>query len=107
MISPDLSFIRYYDYSDEDITLYCSGNGPWYEVGHAEEVQSQTLSKGSYHFSCQYPILPDESIYTSPQDDYQSPGTDRVIFTEDGTYCAVVTHTGAASEDGFVACDGD
>ena len=53
-----------------------------------------TLFYTSYPFtkSCrtfnQFPIMPDGSIYTSSEDDYQSPGTDRVIFTEDGTYCA-------------------
>ncbi|THH30552.1 hypothetical protein EUX98_g3637 [Antrodiella citrinella] len=76
---------QYYDESSEDIDLYCSGNGPWYE----------------------FPIMPNGEIYTSTSSDYQSPGTDRVIFTSSGTYCAVVTHTGAASYDGFVACKGD
>ncbi|KAI5117933.1 hypothetical protein M0805_009441 [Coniferiporia weirii] len=82
---PDNYPHQYYDEASEDITLYCSGNGPWYE----------------------FPIMPDGSIYTSSSSNYVSPGTDRVIFTASGTYCAVVTHTGAASYDGFVACDGD
>ena len=67
--------------------------------------------------------MPGGKIYTSPSNDYQSPGTDRVVFTGSGTYCAyvisdkvydradmccsTVTHTGAASYDGFVACKGD
>ncbi|KAF7978717.1 hypothetical protein HWV62_45001 [Athelia sp. TMB] len=76
---------QYYDEASEDITLYCSGDGPWYE----------------------YPLVPGGAIYLSPSDNYQSPGTDRVIFTELGTYCAVVTHTGASSYDGFVACKND
>ncbi|KAL5521038.1 hypothetical protein ACEPAG_8960 [Sanghuangporus baumii] len=76
---------QYYDEPSEHIQLWCSGNGPWYE----------------------FPIMPDGSIYTSTSSHYVSPGTDRVIFTESGTYCAVVTHTGAASYDGFVACDND
>ncbi|KAI0690272.1 Ribonuclease/ribotoxin [Cytidiella melzeri] len=76
---------QYYSEASEDITLWCSGDGPWYE----------------------FPLVPGGSIYTSSSSDYVSPGTDRVIFTESGTYCAVVTHTGAASYDGFVACKGD
>ncbi|KAL5483573.1 hypothetical protein ACEPAI_8805 [Sanghuangporus weigelae] len=76
---------QYYDEPSEHIQLWCSGNGPWYE----------------------FPIMPDGSIYTSTSSHYVSPGTDRVVFTESGTYCAVVTHTGAASYDGFVACDND
>ncbi|EJD07848.1 ustilago Sphaerogena ribonuclease U2 complexed with adenosine 2'-Monophosphate [Fomitiporia mediterranea MF3/22] len=76
---------QYYDEPSEHITLWCSGNGPWYE----------------------FPIMPDGSIYTSTSSHYVSPGTDRVVFTESGTYCAVVTHTGAASYDGFVACEND
>ncbi|KAH8110878.1 ustilago Sphaerogena ribonuclease U2 complexed with adenosine 2'-Monophosphate [Phellopilus nigrolimitatus] len=82
---PDNYPHQYYDEKSENITLYCSGSGPWYE----------------------FPIMPDGSIYTSSSSNYVSPGTDRVIFTESGTYCAVVTHTGAASHDGFVACDDD
>ncbi|KAI0337974.1 Ribonuclease/ribotoxin [Trametopsis cervina] len=82
---PDNYPHQYYDEPSEHITLYCSGSGPWYE----------------------FPLMPDGSIYTSTSSHYVSPGTDRVIFTASGTYCAVVTHTGAASEDGFVACKGD
>ncbi|EKM53271.1 uncharacterized protein PHACADRAFT_259503 [Phanerochaete carnosa HHB-10118-sp] len=76
---------QYYDESSENISLWCSGNGPWYE----------------------FPIMPNGEIYTSSSSNYVSPGTDRVVFTSDGTYCAVVTHTGASSYDGFVACNGD
>ncbi|KAF8317478.1 Ribonuclease/ribotoxin [Clavulina sp. PMI_390] len=76
---------QYYSEASEHITLYCSGSGPWYE----------------------FPILPSGKIYTSTSSNYQSPGTDRVIFTSSGTYCATVTHTGAATYDGFVACQGD
>ncbi|KAJ7495428.1 hypothetical protein FB451DRAFT_1387458 [Mycena latifolia] len=36
-----------------------------------------------------------------------SPGADRVIFNTAGTYCAVVTHTGASETNGFVSCEGD
>ncbi|KAF8299649.1 Ribonuclease/ribotoxin [Clavulina sp. PMI_390] len=81
---PDNYPHQYYDEPSEGITLSCDSSGPWYE----------------------FPLMPDGSIYTSSSDDYQSPGTDRVIFTDDGTYCATVTHTGAATYDGFVACDG-
>ncbi|TDL19072.1 Ribonuclease/ribotoxin [Rickenella mellea] len=76
---------QYFDEPSENIKLYCSGNGPWYE----------------------FPLVPGGTIYTSPPNQYHSPGTDRVIFTQSGTYCAVVTHTGAATYDGFVACKGD
>jgi len=76
---------QYYDEPSEHITLWCSGSGPWYE----------------------FPLVPGGAIYTSPPNDYHSPGTDRVVFTGSGTYCAVVTHTGAATYDGFVACKGD
>ncbi|KAI0796452.1 Ribonuclease/ribotoxin [Irpex lacteus] len=82
---PDNYPHQYYDEASENIKLYCSGSGPWYE----------------------FPLLPSGAIYTSSESNYQSPGTDRVIFTKSGTYCAVVTHTGAASYDGFVACKGD
>ena len=34
--------------------------------------------------------MPGGAIYTSSDSDYQSPGTDRVVFTESGTYCAYV-----------------
>ena len=34
--------------------------------------------------------MPDGSIYTSTSSHYKSPGTDRVIFTKQGTYCAWV-----------------
>ena len=72
--------------------------------------------------------MPNGEIYESTPDNYVSPGTDRVVFTADGTYCAyvpvpvlynslqksftsykrrVVTHTGAATYDGFVACEND
>jgi hypothetical protein len=57
--------------------------------------------------STKFPLMPDGSIYDSTPDNYVSPGTDRVIFMDEGSYCAVVTHTGAATRDGFVACDGD
>ncbi len=78
-------------------------------------------------------MLPDGYVYTSPSNDYQSPGTDRVIFSTNCTYCAYgppiliahvllltdgftlrlvvlnrcVTHTGAATYDGFVSCSDD
>ncbi|PBK84620.1 ribonuclease-domain-containing protein [Armillaria gallica] len=35
-----------------------------------------------------------------------SPGADRVVFSDNGVYCAVVTHTGASGDD-FVSCAGD
>jgi len=33
-----------------------------------------------------------------------SPGADRVIYDDDGDFCACITHTGASSKDGFVEC---
>ncbi|KAJ7597681.1 Ribonuclease/ribotoxin, partial [Mycena floridula] len=49
----------------------------------------------------EYPIL-SSGAYSGG-----SPGADRVVFSsDDGTYCAVVTHTGASGND-FVACSGD
>ncbi|KAG7094960.1 hypothetical protein E1B28_005761 [Marasmius oreades] len=35
-----------------------------------------------------------------------SPGADRVVFSSDGVYCAVITHTGAGGNN-FLACKGD
>ncbi|KAJ7649020.1 guanyl-specific ribonuclease C2 [Mycena polygramma] len=66
-------------FDDEGLDLFCSGS-TWSE----------------------YPILAGGKTYTGG-----SPGADRVIFNTAGTYCAVVTHTGASSEDGFVSCRGD
>ncbi|KAJ7697668.1 guanyl-specific ribonuclease C2 [Mycena rosella] len=65
-------------FDDEGLELFCSGSS-WLE----------------------YPIL------TNAAYNGGSPGADRVIFNTAGTYCAVVTHTGASSEDGFVSCRGD
>ncbi|THU78729.1 Ribonuclease/ribotoxin [Dendrothele bispora CBS 962.96] len=45
-------------------------------------------------------------ILTSGTYNGGSPGADRVVFSNDGTYCAVVTHTGASGND-FVSCRGD
>ncbi|KAK7038378.1 guanyl-specific ribonuclease C2 [Favolaschia claudopus] len=66
-------------FDDEGLSLFCSGNS-WLE----------------------YPILSGGRTYTGG-----SPGADRVVFNTGGTYCAVVTHTGASSENGFVSCRGD
>ncbi|KZP08650.1 Ribonuclease/ribotoxin [Athelia psychrophila] len=76
---------QYYTEASEHITLKCTESSPWYE----------------------YPLVPGGGVYTSTSSDYTSPGTDRVIFTGSGVYCATVTHTGAASYDGFVACKND
>ncbi|KAK0223897.1 guanyl-specific ribonuclease C2 [Armillaria fumosa] len=48
----------------------------------------------------EFPILP-SGLYTGA-----SPGADRVVFDNSGTYCAVMTHTGASTPNGFVACKG-
>ncbi|KAJ7042069.1 guanyl-specific ribonuclease C2 [Mycena alexandri] len=66
-------------FDDEGLELFCSGS-TWEE----------------------YPILPGGQAYAGG-----SPGADRVVFNTAGTYCAVITHTGASSEDGFVSCRGD
>ncbi|KAJ6537733.1 guanyl-specific ribonuclease C2 [Mycena capillaripes] len=66
-------------FDDEGLELFCSGSS-WLE----------------------YPILSGGRTYTGG-----SPGADRVIFNTAGTYCAVVTHTGASSTNGFVSCRGD
>ncbi|TRM59537.1 Ribonuclease/ribotoxin [Schizophyllum amplum] len=49
----------------------------------------------------EFPILSSGSLYTG-----SSPGADRVIFSDNGVYCAVVTHTGASGNN-FVSCSGD
>ncbi|KAF5341478.1 hypothetical protein D9758_013950 [Tetrapyrgos nigripes] len=63
----------------EGLDLYCSGETDYNE----------------------YPIMSDGDAY-----DGDSPGADRVIFSDNGVYCAVVTHTGASGND-FVSCEGD
>ncbi|KAJ7305452.1 guanyl-specific ribonuclease C2 [Mycena albidolilacea] len=70
---------EYFVESSEHIELFCSGSS-----------------------FLEYPILPGGVAYSGG-----SPGADRVVFTTSGTYCAVVTHTGAATEDGFTSCEGD
>ncbi|TBU63710.1 ribonuclease T1 [Dichomitus squalens] len=46
----------------------------------------------------EYPIQQDD-VYTGG-----SPGADRVIYDEDGDFCACLTHTGASGDD-FLECD--
>ncbi|EIN12042.1 guanyl-specific ribonuclease C2 [Punctularia strigosozonata HHB-11173 SS5] len=65
-------------FNDEGLDLFCSGSS-WQE----------------------FPIL-ESGSYTGG-----SPGADRVVFNTAGTYCAVITHTGASEENGFVSCKGD
>ncbi|KAK0469096.1 guanyl-specific ribonuclease C2 [Desarmillaria tabescens] len=48
----------------------------------------------------EYPIL------TSGLYNGGSPGADRVVFDNAGNYCAVMTHTGAPTTNGFVTCRG-
>lgn len=62
----------------EGLDLYCSGESDYNE----------------------FPILP-SGLY-----DGGSPDTDRVVFSDNGVYCAVVTHTGASGNN-FVSCEGD
>lgn len=49
----------------------------------------------------EFPILSSGALYSGA-----SPGADRVVFANDGTYCAVITHTGAGGNN-FLSCDGD
>ncbi|SPO26274.1 Ribonuclease U2 [Ustilago trichophora] len=78
---PDNYPHQYYDEASEDITL-CCGSGPWSE----------------------FPLVYNGPYY-STRDNYVSPGPDRVIYqTNTGEFCATVTHTGAASYDGFTQC---
>ncbi|MCJ1456085.1 hypothetical protein MMC28_006443 [Mycoblastus sanguinarius] len=49
----------------------------------------------------EFPILSSYKVYTGG-----SPGADRVIFTGDGTYEGVITHTGASGND-FLQCTAD
>ncbi|KAJ7794030.1 Ribonuclease/ribotoxin [Mycena olivaceomarginata] len=68
---------EYFVESSEHIELFCSGSS-----------------------FLEYPILPGGVAYSGG-----SPGADRVVFTTSGTYCVVITHTGAATEDGFMSCE--
>ncbi|KAF8920666.1 Ribonuclease/ribotoxin [Mucidula mucida] len=45
-------------------------------------------------------------ILTSGTYSGDSPGADRVVFSDNGIYCAVITHTGASGNN-FVSCAGD
>jgi hypothetical protein len=109
---------QYYDYEDEHITLYCSGS-TWYEVSDIL-LYLLVFCSGTTDTrdQPQFPILSGGSLYTGG-----SPGADRIIFNTSGAYCAyvqlpcpswfaltsplrTVTHTGAASTNGFVECAG-
>ncbi|PBK81398.1 ribonuclease-domain-containing protein [Armillaria gallica] len=46
----------------------------------------------------EFPILT-HGVY-----DGKDPETDRVIFKPNGHYCALITHTDAATRNGFVSC---
>ncbi|KAJ7052117.1 guanyl-specific ribonuclease C2 [Mycena amicta] len=65
-------------FNDEGLRLFCSGSS-WLEW---PIIEGGTYSGGS-------------------------PGADRVVFNTAGTYCAVITHTGASSTNGFVSCLND
>ncbi|KIY70263.1 Ribonuclease/ribotoxin [Cylindrobasidium torrendii FP15055 ss-10] len=62
----------------EGLDMYCSGESDYNEW--------PILSSGDY--------------------DGGSPGADRVVFSDNGVYCAVITHTGASGNN-FVSCEGD
>ncbi|KAL1703256.1 Ribonuclease/ribotoxin [Schizophyllum commune] len=63
----------------EGLSMWCSGESDYNE----------------------FPILSSGSLYTGG-----SPGADRVVFSDNGVYCAVITHTGASGNN-FVSCQGD
>lgn len=48
-----------------------------------------------------FPILSSGSVYSGG-----APGADRVVFQEDGTYCGMITHTGAGGNS-FLLCEND
>ncbi|KAJ3723835.1 Ribonuclease/ribotoxin [Lentinula raphanica] len=90
----------YHDY--EDLDMYCSGS-TWYEVRVyiSKSKSDKELSALTWMCPSQYPILKGGTAYSGGD-----PGADRVVFNPSGTYCAVITHTGA-SDDDFLACKGD
>lgn len=73
--------------------------------GELSQEVSANYKKSDPRFK--FPLVPGGAIYVSLSNDYHSPGTDRVVFGASGDYCGTVTHTGAASYDGFVACSND
>ncbi|KAK4211227.1 hypothetical protein QBC37DRAFT_376268 [Rhypophila decipiens] len=48
----------------------------------------------------EFPIMSTYTLYKGG-----NPGPDRIIFDNDGQLEALLTHSGASTEDGFVMCD--
>ncbi|KZT30751.1 ribonuclease T1 [Neolentinus lepideus HHB14362 ss-1] len=72
------------------------------EDGGASDYPHQYKDYEGFSFSCsgtfyEYP-LERHSTY-----DGGSPGADRVIYNDDGDFCACLTHTGASNDD-FKEC---
>ncbi|KAM0796147.1 guanyl-specific ribonuclease T1 [Usnea florida] len=96
-------------YSQDDINAAVQQGYGYYEDGTTvgndayphqyEDYEGFSFADpGPYY---EFPILSDEEVYTGG-----SPGADRVIFTGDGTYEGVITHTGASGND-FLQCTAD
>lgn len=72
--------------------------------GGADAYPHQYHDYEGFSFGCsgstyyEYPIV-SGSIYTGG-----SPGADRVIYDNNGSFCACLTHTGASTTNGFVEC---
>ncbi|EST08459.1 Guanine-specific ribonuclease N1/T1 [Kalmanozyma brasiliensis GHG001] len=82
--TPDNYPHAYYDEPSEGIELCCSDDGGGYS---------------------EFPLTNTGQAYYSTEDNYVSPGPDRVIYlTDSGEFCGTVTHTGAAKRNGFVQC---
>ncbi|KAK0205382.1 guanyl-specific ribonuclease C2 [Desarmillaria ectypa] len=77
----------------EGLNLWCSGESAYNEVCE-RAIPKRDTDVG------QFPILK-SGLYSG-----SSPGADRVVFSDNGIYCAVVTHTGASGNN-FVSCNGD
>ncbi|KAL9075897.1 MAG: hypothetical protein Q9161_001291 [Pseudevernia consocians] len=96
-------------YSQDDINAAVQQGYSYYEDGTtvgSDQYPHQYNDYEDFTFPdpgpyYEFPILSDEQPY-----DGGSPGPDRVIFTGDGTYEAVITHTGASGND-FLQCTAD
>ncbi|KAL9716555.1 hypothetical protein Ac2012v2_001003 [Leucoagaricus gongylophorus] len=72
--------------------------------GGASNYPHQYRNFEGFSFGCsgntyfEYPII-SGSVYTGG-----APGADRVIYDNNGSFCACLTHTGAPTTNGFVEC---
>ncbi|KAF7436301.1 hypothetical protein PC9H_003130 [Pleurotus ostreatus] len=48
----------------------------------------------------EFPILHDHTLFSNTSDQ----GADRVVYNKKGDFCGCMTHTGAATPNGFVLC---